>query len=416
MRRFILSLISVVFIYSGSVFANGLSLNSVGTKAFGMGGAFVGLANDATAIYWNPAGLAGQSNQIFAYYTGIMPIATYKYDLATVDAEMTSNLYSTGGLFAVYGLDKVTFGLGVYVPAGLGAEWDGADLVPFSAPLSGATEYKWLSEIGAVTIAPSIAYQFNDNFSIGLSINIYYAMFDLSRFQAFDLNADGIPETPTQYTEESTGLGYGVTLGLKYDVNDKLSIGASFRTETTVSMEGTAELPGLPATINESDFERDVSWPMWISGGIAYKVNKKLTIVADVQYSNWAALDELVAEYDALPQDGVFTLDWEDAIQYRIGTEFMVSKETALRLGYYYDPAPSPDETLNFLFPSSENNVITFGVGHDFGNFRLDAAGEYLLGAERDVDAYPNALAPENAPGKHQMDIFAFSIGVGFEL
>jgi len=30
----------------------------VGARAMGMGSAFVGLANDATAIYWNPAGLA----------------------------------------------------------------------------------------------------------------------------------------------------------------------------------------------------------------------------------------------------------------------------------------------------------------------------------------------------------------------
>jgi hypothetical protein len=31
---------------------------SVGTRALGMGGAFVGVADDATAVYWNPAGLA----------------------------------------------------------------------------------------------------------------------------------------------------------------------------------------------------------------------------------------------------------------------------------------------------------------------------------------------------------------------
>ena len=34
---------------------------SVGTRAQGMGGAFVGVADDATAIYWNPAGLAAGS-------------------------------------------------------------------------------------------------------------------------------------------------------------------------------------------------------------------------------------------------------------------------------------------------------------------------------------------------------------------
>ena len=35
------------------------STESVGTRAQGMGGAFVGVADDASAVYWNPAGLAG---------------------------------------------------------------------------------------------------------------------------------------------------------------------------------------------------------------------------------------------------------------------------------------------------------------------------------------------------------------------
>ena len=35
------------------------SLDAVGTRAQGMGGAFVGVADDASAVYWNPGGLAG---------------------------------------------------------------------------------------------------------------------------------------------------------------------------------------------------------------------------------------------------------------------------------------------------------------------------------------------------------------------
>ena len=74
-------LLSVVFV--ANAFANGLSLNSIGPKALGMGGAFVGLADDGTAIYWNPAGLAGQSNSIlFAKWRDFFPkVANYKFCL-----------------------------------------------------------------------------------------------------------------------------------------------------------------------------------------------------------------------------------------------------------------------------------------------------------------------------------------------
>ncbi len=38
--------------------AGAQSFETVGTRALGMGGAFVAVADDATAVYWNPAGLA----------------------------------------------------------------------------------------------------------------------------------------------------------------------------------------------------------------------------------------------------------------------------------------------------------------------------------------------------------------------
>ena len=59
--RNILNLIMViilVLVMTTGAFANGLSLNSIGTRALSMGGAMVGLADDATAIYWNPAGIS----------------------------------------------------------------------------------------------------------------------------------------------------------------------------------------------------------------------------------------------------------------------------------------------------------------------------------------------------------------------
>ena len=35
----------------------------VGVRAMGMGGAFAGVADDFTAMYWNPAGLAQMTNR-----------------------------------------------------------------------------------------------------------------------------------------------------------------------------------------------------------------------------------------------------------------------------------------------------------------------------------------------------------------
>jgi hypothetical protein len=47
-----------VLLTVGSLPAAGQSFEAVGVRALGMGGAFVAVANDSTATWWNPAGLA----------------------------------------------------------------------------------------------------------------------------------------------------------------------------------------------------------------------------------------------------------------------------------------------------------------------------------------------------------------------
>ena len=87
-------------------FGNGLNLNSLGSRAGAMGGAFVGLANDFSAVYWNPAGLGFFTARTFGFYgTDIVPSGSYKLTMDTpigalnlVDAKTATKNY-LGGLF-----------------------------------------------------------------------------------------------------------------------------------------------------------------------------------------------------------------------------------------------------------------------------------------------------------------------------
>jgi long-chain fatty acid transport protein len=420
----------LILIFSCSLFANGLSLNSVGTRATGMGGAMVGLADDATAIYWNPSGISNVDGGFVGFYLkGIHPMANYSWQYPAlnidINAEAVSNMYLAPNFFATYQVDAWTFGLGVFVPAGLGAEWNGDDLVQ----LSGGTSFEWMSRIGVVDIAPAVSYKFSDQFSLGLTVNIYYAFFDMKRPNAVPPPAPF--GTYSQYTEESTGTGVGVTVGAQYKINEMWTLGATFRSKTTVNMSGTAEFPafGLMGAPTESEFDREVAFPMWIAGGVAVRPSDRLILSFDVQYSQWSESENvLVTEYKdptwkaalEADDDHLFVLKWEDATQIRLGAEYLASDDLALRLGYYYDPAPSPDETLNILFPSSTNHVITGGAGYRAGDWSFQLAAEYLFGQERVIsDDLNNPAIPlegfvNEMPGTHQVDIFAWSVGLGY--
>ena len=62
-----LAAMSVVFLVCCARPARAQIYETVGTRAQGMGGAFVAVADDATATWWNPAGLATGP-----YFSGIL--------------------------------------------------------------------------------------------------------------------------------------------------------------------------------------------------------------------------------------------------------------------------------------------------------------------------------------------------------
>ncbi|MBI4810384.1 MAG: outer membrane protein transport protein [Ignavibacteriales bacterium] len=401
----------MLFIAIGTVFPNGLSLNSIGPKGLGMGGAFVGLANDYTAIYWNPAGLTQmQKNFIGVFGTDVIPLGSYKfykqlpapYPTIDINTETKTNHYISPNLMGYYHctlVENLIFGLGVYVPAGLGTEWEGEDL----KMLSGGTALKWKSKIGVINFSPAVAYKFSEQFSAGVAMNIFYGMFDMD-------NPAQIGTNWLQYTESSTGLGYGVTIGALAELHDMLSIGASFRTKTSVTMSGTAKNGTM-----ESDFDRDVAWPMWISGGAAFRPMDNLVITADAQFSQWSeSEDKFITEYKAAGWGkDTITLDWEDAVQIRFGVGYKIDESLDLRAGFYIDPAPAPEKTYNILFSSISYNAVSIGAGYKFDSFVIDLGLEYLLGKDREIVAVDPA--DERMPGTHGMDILAFSFGVGYE-
>src|SRR5688500_9903122 len=75
---------------------------AAGTRAQGMGGAFVGVADDGTAIYWNPAGLAAGS-----YFSLVVDAGAGE---ATPDGQVVGGSKSS----FLIGLSTPALGLGYY--------------------------------------------------------------------------------------------------------------------------------------------------------------------------------------------------------------------------------------------------------------------------------------------------------------
>ncbi len=426
MKRLFTLLSIMLFLSSSLVFANGLSLNSIGPKSLGMGGAFIGLANDYSAIYWNPAGMTQlHGTQIGVFATDVIPMSTYKLEAYNIDATSKTNNYISPNIMAYVPLMEgdLTVGVGAYVPAGLGAEWNGDDLAAFSGP--SMTSYEWMSKIAVFNLSPAVAYKINDMFSVGAALNVYYGMFDMKR-PMDNLNVSGGQPAPgqdgmmdTQYEETSSGIGMGFSAGLMIRPIDNIQIGLSFKTQNTIAFSGTAKNTENPLMAQigmaESDFDRDIAWPLWYGIGIAWKPIDNLTIAFDAQFSQWSKSEkELTTTYkDWNSLETKMNMEWEDAWQIRFGLQYDFSKDFAARVGFYLDPAPAPDKTLNILFPSNNYNGITAGFSYNImDNLGLDFGVEYLMGDDRVID--PAMQYVDAMPGTHHTDILALSLGFSY--
>ena len=415
-----------VFLFAfitGQVFGNGISINNIGPKSLGMSGAFVGLADDYTAMYWNPAGITQLKDaQIGIFATDIIPMAKYEWiDPAmgmNINAETKMNHYLSPNIFGYipFMSGKLTAGLGIYVPAGLGAEWDGDDLTA----LSGGESFEWMSKIAAFSITPGVAYEFNDMISVGVAMNIYYGMFDVKKPESVVVDTLG-NKLFRQYEESSDGIGIGFSGGVLIKPIDMLSVGLSFKSSATIPFSGTAKnglmlLSGLP---EETDFDRDVDWPMWFGIGIALKPVDKLTVAFDAHFSQWSESQKsMIAEYKDWPlteEQSTMHMDWEDCWQIRFGLQYELSDDLTARAGFYHDPAPAPLTTLNILFPSNTYNAITLGASYKLcPTMNIDLGLEYMMGDEREVTMDEYLVYQKAMIGKHTTNIASFSLGFSY--
>jgi long-chain fatty acid transport protein len=411
--RFLMTVTLIMFA-GVTLSANGLNLNGSGSRAMGMAGAVIAWTNDISLFYFNPAGAANaKSTWISLFETNLLPSGTYQaVSYFGVDTKTHSKLYPAGALGFIKPLsDKLTIGLGIYTPSGTGASWDGDQL----KNLSGGKVYTWDSFLGVVTIAPLVAYKISDKLAVGATINFNYGMMDIKR--------PGVG----QYEESLTGIGFGATIGMQFTPCDKLAFGLSYKLPVNVTLKGDAIMASanLLGVATESEITRKTTLPMWLGAGISFKPMDKLRLALDVNWTNWKKLDKIPVEFSdtnwtQLMSHPVYKnafnqtleLNWKDCIQYRVGAEYMLTEQWAVRLGYMRDPSPSPLETMNILLPQIPYNIFTFGAGYQGAKFSVNATLEIIRGQEQTVPYAPTS----KMPGVHGMNILAPNITFTFYL
>jgi long-chain fatty acid transport protein len=404
-----------LFLLSPESYAAGFRLPDQSASAMGMAGAFVGQADDATAVWYNPAGITQLSGtQVAGGLIAIYPVLTHETTNDTTDVAERKVHVPVHLYFAHKVNDKIALGLGVNNPFGLSTGWSDTS----------ATRYvSTFSKIVTTEINPNVAFQANPSLSVGIGIayvNMRATMEKLVRVV--------IPPPPAlvdlgdhNFRLSGDGDGWGANIAVLYKVSEPLKIGFSYRSRIKVDLDGTADLTGEPAAQSGTG-STSITLPDLIGLGISYKVTDRLNLNADLDYTRWSTYDRLVIVSDNATFNSTIEKQWKDVWCLRFGAQYTLSEQWKVRGGLVYDQNPVPDSHFDTSVPDSDRIGITAGLGYSIDRITVDAAYMYLKFLGRtitnslaDDDANPfTPPDPLNGTYRSQAHLVAVTVGYKF--
>ncbi|PKQ66417.1 hypothetical protein BZG01_11245 [Labilibaculum manganireducens] len=405
MRKICLAI--AIIVMAVNVKAEGYAVNVQGNKQTGMGHVGTALNFDASSMQWNPGALAALDQKYSFSVGGFATIIKTEFTGA-LGKEKTDN--PTGTPFYLYGSMKVNkklaIGLGVYTPFGnkvdWGKTWSGKYLIQDI-------------ELKAIYIQPTVSYQLADWISVGAGLNIVYGEFSLNK------------ALPTGGATDNVNLSgntikYGYNLGVFLQPTEKLNIGLSYRSQVDIELdysEGDVDFtianPAVAPAFPDGGVAATLPLPASFNIGLAYKIDEKWLVSADVNFVQWDKYKSLDFDFETNTPaltDSESKRNWSNTQTYRIGAQYSANEKLDIRAGFYYDETPTNKKFYTPETPGANKIGISAGFSYMLTDkLSLDASLLYIEG-EKTTGTDPSG----SFTGAYKNTGFLPGIGITYNL
>ena len=457
--------------------AEGYQVNLQSTKQAGMGHVGVSMKLGAESMHFNPAGLAFMDKTIdlSAGVSGVFSSASFKDDTGykfDSDNAPSTPLYVYAG-FKIF--DNLAAGISLTTPYGSGIhwgdDWKGAHLIQDIS-------------LKAFNFQPTISWKITDRLSIGAGLMMDFGNISMDRaligpgemtymanymvqnvaqnypslLPILQPMLEPIMKEMALYNDASAasvslsgkaGVRFGFNVGAMFDINDKLTVGVSYRSlirarvkqgdislryaneahlmgllenVNTLLAQAGSMLPdgsGLPKKIelpalNTGTFSSELPLPSNLNFGVTYYPTKRWTVSGEVQFVGWGKYDALDVSFSPSSLS-VYNMHadkkYKNSFIYRAGAEFAATNRLDIRFGAYFDQTPVEDEYLNPETPSMNKLGITAGLSfRPLKNLSVDLAFAYVTGFGRDgsyTDEYMLMKTIPNIDDSYKTRVFS---------
>jgi len=404
-------------------FGSGFAIFEQGAKATGMAGAFAATADDPSAIFYNPAGIA-QQRRLSAYAGATFINFSNEFTgdpnspiTAGTEGKYDRHTFIPPNVYAIVPIgDNLTVGFGSYSAWGLRTDW--------AEPWVG----RYISsdaDLKTMSFNPTIAWQTTDG-RVAVGGGLEYRrgrVFLNANRMALNPFSGRVIDVANIRLASDYGDDLGWNVGILFKPTARLRFGATYRSDMDIDLEGRAEVNQISSGNAQLDaivgsqlppnqpISTTLPFPSVASVGVAFSPNTNWDLEFDITHMTWGRFKSLDVAFQTTPAASFTRVqNWEDASAYRLGANFKASPNWDVRLGALYDENPQPTEAVSPLLPDSDRIGATFGAGFHHGPWIVDGAAFVLHFKERST----NGQNEEGFDGVYETDAILWSVNLGY--
>ena len=398
------------------------NFSSPGARSLGMGGAFVGLADDATAALANPAGLTtltapevSLEGRSWGYTTSFSDFGSLGnptnigIDTVAGIEEGTAKASSGSLSFASFVYPRGNFAIAAYYATNAKFKADYSTTGAYTLNDTRLFPARNELSLDVKSFGVAVAFQVGKTLSVGAgaaqydsSISSHTQRFSFTSFDRARAGTPGNFYGPPDYSagnvqnqqfQEGSEKKIVFNGGLIAKLGEKLRLGASYRQGPKFDFDvehrgGTRNNNANTVFVSTTASFRV---PDQLGVGLVYRPSDSATLAFEARQVSYSQLiEDFVVVFTNTDEPSASPLDFtiDDALELHAGFEYVVSSmknPLALRLGGWYDPQhrvyyTGPDEindgAYTALFRQADNTIHgTAGLGIVFGSrMQIDAA------------------------------------------
>lgn len=371
------------------VYADGFRNPFHDAAAIGQGNAFAAQADNASAVFYNPAGMTqlhGIQTAGGVQFVNIDTKFTSPTGATTTNSGSVIGLPPPGQFFLTANLKDLGISALGNLSAGLGFQslYGFAAKYPANGPFNTSVTF---AQLPLIAFKPTLAYKLTESLSIGLGADILTFASFLGEGQAerqFQAPpGSGFPPG-TSLELNGSGTTAGLNASFLYtplrtdDGKPRLSVAGIWRSQAVLPLNGEFRANGMLIANASTSIRLPEVW----TGGVAFwpvrNQEREWKVEVDVDYVRWQSLRDANVQ---LSNGGVLPnpQQWKSAITVNVGTEYKWlgltdshAWDVALRTGYSRSNTPVTDLSFDPAYPDSDVHVASVGVGflcHEGGKF-----------------------------------------------